>query len=126
MLKEFLGKNKEIFIYCSDEMIIKVLNAKDDFIEPEDNVILIFPVEGEYNLNTVGSNDISLIKESVFNDNYIDNSFIRIRLNQEDENKIFTLLTLGLDFKDIIYLNFIKDKEDELQWENYRDFESDQ
>lgn len=124
MLKEFLGRNKEIFIYCSNEMIIKVLNEKDHSIEPEDNVLLIYPIEGEYYLNTVGSNDTALIKESVFSDTFIDNLFIRLRLNREDETKVSTLLTLGLDFKDIIYLNFIKDKEDELQWEKYRDFES--
>lgn len=125
MLNEFLGENKELIIYCTQNLMRKTLDSYEiGMLVGSDNCICIFPREGTH--PAIAVNDKGIITTSYEDEDYINNYFLRINLNQEEENKVITLLTLGLDFKDIIYLNFIKDKEDELQWENYRDFESDQ
>ena len=120
MLEEFLGPNKELLIYCSHKLINAVI--KDEVLSKEDKLLCIFPKDREHPIIT--SNEDNIIKSSINDDEYHNNSFTRIYLNQSEEGKVLTLISIGLDFKEIIYLNYIKDKEDEIQWERYKDFES--
>lgn len=116
MLEEFLNRNRELFIIAPPK-IIKLLN--EDFYDIVREVICIFYREGSDRYDMIVGNRQVIIDESSEEDEYKGREHTTITIQDSESEKVLTLLTMGLDFKDIVYMQYIKGKEDTLKWDTY-------
>ena len=116
MLEEFLNRNRELFIIAPPK-IMKLLN--EDFYDLVREVICIFYREGEDSYDMIAGNRQVIIDESSADDEYKGREHTTITIQDEESEKVLTLLTMGLDFKDIVYMQYIKGNEDTLKWDKY-------
>lgn len=116
MLEDFLNRNRELFIIAPFK-ILKLLS--DGFHVNSREVACIFYREGEDEYDIVVGNRQVIIDESSKEEEYKGREHTTITIQDKESEKVLTLLTMGLDFKDIVYMQYIKGKEDTLKWDKY-------
>lgn len=116
MLEDFLDQNRELFVNAPSK-ILRLLN--DGFIVNNKESACIFYREEENEYDIVVGNKQAIIDESSKEDEYKGREYTTITIKDNESEKILTLLTMGLDFKDIIYMQYIKGKEDTFKWDKY-------
>ena len=116
MLEDFLNRNRELFVIAPFK-ILKLLS--DGFHVNSREVACIFYREGEDEYDIIVGNKHIIIDESTKDGDYKGREYTTITIQDIESKKILILLTMGLDFKDIIYMQYIKGKEDTLKWDKY-------
>lgn len=116
MLEDFLNQNRELFVIAPSKLL-KLLN--EGFNVSNKEVACIFYREDENEYDIVVGNKQIIIDESTKDDDYKGREYTTITIKDKESEKILTLLTMGLDFKDIIYMQYIKGKEDTFKWNKY-------
>lgn len=116
MLEDFLDQNRELFVIAPSKLL-RLLN--DGFNVSNREVACIFYREGEDKYDIIVGNKYIIIDESTEDDDYKGREYTTITIKDKESEKILTLLTMGLDFKDIIYMQYIKGKEDTFKWNKY-------
>ena len=116
MLEDFLNRNRELFVNAPSKLL-RLLNDNSHVGNRE--VACIFYREGEDKYDIVVGNKQIIINESSKEDEYKGREYTTITIKDNESEKILTLLTMGLDFKDIIYMQYIKGKEDTFKWDKY-------
>ena len=116
MLEDFLNRNRELFVIAPFK-ILKLLS--DGFHVNSREVACIFYREGEDEYDIIVGNKHIIIEESTKDGDYKGREYTTITIQDKESEKILTLLTIGLDFKDIVYMQYIKGKEDTLKWDKY-------
>lgn len=114
MLKELLGKDKEIMLMASGEL----LNSLDDFASRNDNALLIFYSLEDREYSTTACNVLDIIKESITSEDYSHRQYTIVNLSKDEEAKLLILIDIGMDIKEAI-VSFIK--EEEIKWFNYEE-----
>ena len=116
MLEDFLNQDRELFINAPSELL-KLLT--DGYPPSNTEAACIFYREEEDEYDIIVGNQHTIIEQSNKDDDYIGREYTTITIQDKESEKILTLLTMGLDFKDIIYLQYIKGKEDTFKWDKY-------
>ena len=116
MLEDFLNKNRELFVIAPSKLL-SLLN--DGFHVTHKEAACIFYREDKNEYDIVVGNINIIIDESTEDDDYKGREYTTITIKDKESEKILTLLTMGLDFKDIIYMQYIKGKEDTFKWNKY-------
>lgn len=116
MLEDFLNQDRELFVIAPSKLLM-LLN--EGFNVSNKEVACIFYREDEYEYAIVVGNKHIIIEESSEDDNYKGREYTTITIKDNESEKILTLLNMGLDFKDIIYMQYIKGKEDTFKWNKY-------
>ena len=116
MLEDFLNQNKELFVNAPSKLLRLLNNGKN--VRNTESVC-IFYRKSEYRYDIIVGNTHHIIKESSVDDDYKDREYMTITIQDKESEKILALLTMGLDFKDIIYMQYIKGKEDTFKWNKY-------
>lgn len=116
MLEDFLNRNRELFVIAPSKLL-RLLN--DGYHVTDREAACIFYRESEYRYDTIVGNQHIIIDESSNDDDYKGREYTTIKVQDKESEKILTLLTMGLDFKDIIYMQYIKGKEDTFKWDKY-------
>lgn len=116
MIEDFLNKDRELFVIAPSNLLT-LLN--DGFHVNNKEAACIFYREDENEYDIVVGNRQIIIDESTEDDDYKGREYTTITLQGKESKKILTLLNMGLDFKDIIYMQYIKGKEDTFNWIKY-------
>lgn len=116
MIEDFLNKDRELFVIAPSNLLI-LLN--DGFHVNNKEAACIFYREDENEYDILVGNKQIIIDESTEDDDYKGREYTTITLKDKESKKILTLLNMGLDFKDIIYMQYIKGKEDTFKWNKY-------
>lgn len=116
MLEEFLNQNRELYVNAPSKLL-RLLNGGYHVTNRAAACIFYREDENEYDI--VVGNKQTIIKESSEDDDYIGREYTTITIQDKESEKILTLLNMGLDFKDIIYMQYIKGKEDTFKWDKY-------
>ena len=116
MLEDFLNKNRELFINAPSKLL-KLFS--DGFNVNNREVACIFYREEEDKYDIVVAIKRILIADSTKDADYRGREYTTITIKDNESEKILTLLNMGLDFKDIIYMQYIKGKEDTFKWDKY-------
>lgn len=116
MLEDFLNQNRELFVIAPSKLL-RLLN--DGFHVTNREAACIFYREGDNEYDIVVGNKQVIIDESAEDEEYKGREYTTITIQDKESKKILTLLNMGLDFKDIIYMQYIKGKEDTLKWNLY-------
>lgn len=116
MLEDFLNKNRELFINAPSKLL-RLLN--DGFNISNGVVACIFYRKDEDKYDIVVANKRIIIVDSTKDADYRGKEYTTISIKDNESEKILTLLNIGLDFKEIIYMQYIKGKEDTFKWDKY-------
>lgn len=114
MLKELLGKDKEILLMAS----IELLNSLNEYPSRNDNALLIFYNLEDKEYDTTSCKDYDIIQESIGSEDYAHRQYTVVNLSKDEEAKLLILIDIGMDIKEVIS-SFIK--EEEIEWINYKD-----
>ena len=114
MLKELLGKDKEIILTAS----IELLNSLNQLPSIDDNALLIFYSLEDKDYSTVPCVMCDIIKESIDSEYYAHRQYIIVKLLKDEEAKLLVLINLGMDMLEAI-VSFIK--EEDIKWFNYEE-----
>ena len=116
MLEDFLNKDRELFVNAPSKLL-RLLN--DGYHNSNREAACIYYREEEDEYNIIIGNQHVIIEQSTRDADYRGREYTNILIKDKESEKILTLLTMGLDFKDIIYLQYIKGKEDTFKWNKY-------
>lgn len=116
MLEDFLNQNRELFVSAPSKLL-SLFN--DGFNVTNKEAACIFYREGDNEYDIVVGYKQVIIDESAEDGDYRGREYTTITIKDKEAEKILTLLTIGLDFKDIIYMQYIKGKEDTFKWNKY-------
>lgn len=116
MLEDFLDQNRELFVNAPSKLL-RLLNDGHHVTHRE--AVCIFYREEVDEYDIIGGNRHIIIEESTEDDDYKGREYTTITIKDKESEKILTLLSMGLDFKDIIYMQYIKGKEDTFKWNKY-------
>ena len=114
MLKELLGKDREIMLMASEEL----LSYLDRFTARNDNALLIFYSLEDKEYSTTSCKDCDIIKESIGSEEYAHRQYTIVNLSKDEEAKLLVLNDIGMDIKEAI-VSFIK--EEDIKWLNYKE-----
>ena len=114
MLKELLGKDKEIMLMASEEL----LNSLIAYPSRDDNALLIFYNLEDKEYDTTSCKDSVIIPETVGSEDYAHREYTIVNLSKDEESKLLVLIDIGMDIKEAI-CSFIK--EEEIKWFNYEE-----
>lgn len=114
MLKELLGKDKEILLMASGEL----LNSLDECPSHDDNAFLIFYSLERKEYDTTTCKDSDIIPETVGSEAYAQRQYTIVNLSKDEESKLLVLIGIGMDIKEAI-VSFIK--EEDIKWLNYKE-----
>lgn len=114
MLKELLGKDREIMLMASE----KLLSYLDRFTARNDNALLIFYSLEDKEYSTTACNVLDIIKESITSEEYSHRQYTRVKLSEDEEAKLLVLIDLGMDTIEAI-VSFTK--EEDINWFNYKE-----
>lgn len=114
MLKELLGKDREIMLMAS----IELLNSLNEYPSQDDNALLIFYNLEDKEYDTTPCRDSDIIKESIGSEAYAHRQYTIVNLSKDEEAKILILNDIGIDIKEAI-VSFIK--EEDIKWLNYKE-----
>lgn len=116
MLEDFLNQNRELFVIAPFKLL-RLLNDGYHVTNKEAACIFYRVDENEYDI--IVGNKQTIIKQSNEDDDYIGREYTTITIQDKESEKILTLLNMGLDFKEIIYMQYINGKEDTFKWNKY-------
>lgn len=114
MLKELLGKDREILLMASKELLISL----DGLANNNDNALLIFYSLEDKDYSTVPCVMCDIIMESIDSEDYAHRQYTIVKLLKDEEAKLLVLINLGMDMLEAI-VSFIK--EDYIKWFNYKE-----
>lgn len=114
MLKELLGKDKEIMLMAS----IEILNSLNENPCQDDNALLIFYSLERKEYDTTSCKDSDIIPETLGSEDYAHRQYTIINLTKDEESKLLVLIGIGMDIKEAI-VSFIK--EEDIKWFNYEE-----
>lgn len=114
MLKELLGKDKEIMLMASEEL----LNSLNESPFQDDNALLIFYSLEDKEYSTTSCKVCDIIRESLGSEEYAHRQYTTLKLSKDEEAKLLVLNDIGMDIKEAI-VSFIK--EDDIKWFNYEE-----
>lgn len=114
MLKELLGKDKEIMLMASIELLISLNESPIQ----DDNALLIFYSLEDKEYSTTSCKDCDIIKESIGSEDYAHRQYTIVNLSKDEEAKLLVLNDIGMDIKEAI-VSFIK--EEDIKWFNYKE-----
>lgn len=114
MLKELLGKDKEIMLMAS----IELLKSLNEYPSQDDNALLIFYNLEDNKYDVTTCNDYSIIEASTGSEEYSNREYTVVNLSKDEEAKLIVLIAIGMDIKEAI-CSFIK--EEDINWFNYEE-----
>ena len=114
MLKELLGKDREIMLMASEELLSYLCR----FTARNDNALLIFYSLEDKEYSTTSCKDCDIIKESLGSEDYAHRQYTKVKLSKDEEDKLLVLNDIGMDIKEAI-VSFIK--EEDIKWFNYKE-----
>ena len=114
MLKELLGKDREIILTAS----IELLNSLNELPSIDDNALLIFYSLEDEEYNTTSCKEYDIIQETLGSEDYAHRQYTVVKLTKDEEAKLLTLIDIGMDIKEAI-VSFIK--EEDIKWFNYKE-----
>lgn len=112
MLKDLLGKDREILLMASEEL----LNQLDSFASCNEDALLIYYSLEDNTYSTTACNVSAIIPETVGSDDYAHRQYTIINLSKDEESKILVLMGIGMDTIEAI-ASFIK--EEDIKWLYY-------
>lgn len=114
MLKELLGKDKEIMLMAS----IELLKSLNEYPSQDDNALLIFYSLEDNKYDTTSCKVYDIIQESIDSEDYAHRQYTIVNLSKDEEAKLLVLISIGMDIKEAI-ISFIK--EEDIKWLNYKE-----
>lgn len=114
MLKELLGKDREIILTAS----IELLNSLNELPRIDDNALLIFYSLEDKEYSTTACKVCDMVKESLGSEDYAHRQYTTVNLSKDEEVKLLTLIDIGMDIKEAI-ASFLK--EEDIKWFNYKE-----
>ena len=114
MLKELLGKDREILLMASEEL----LNQLDRFSSCNEDALLIYYSLEDKVYSTTACNVSSIIPETVGSDDYAHRQYTIVKLSKDEEAKLLVLMGIGMDTIEAI-ASFIK--EEDIKWLDYKE-----
>lgn len=116
MLEEFLNKDRELYVFAPFKLL-RLLDADSNITDGD--VACIFYNEFLNRHSTLVNNLQGFILDSKNYDPHKYRDYTSITIDDEESENILTLMNMGMDFKDIIYIRHINRKEDTLKWKSY-------
>lgn len=114
MLKELLGKDKEIMLMAS----IELLSSLYEYPSHDDNALLIYCNLENKDYDITSCKDSDIIPETSSSEDYAHRQYTVVKLTKDEESKLLILIGIGMDIKEAI-VSFIK--EEEIKWFNYEE-----
>lgn len=114
MLKELLGKDKEILLMASIDLL-KYLNESPSY---DDNALLIFYNLEDKEYDSTSCKDYDIIQETIGSEDYSHREYTVVNLSKDEEAKLLVLIGIGMDIKEAV-VSFIK--EEDIKWLNYKE-----
>ena len=114
MLKELLGKDKEIMLMASREL----LSSLDGYPSKDDYSLLIFYSLEDKEYGTISCKVSDIIPETAISEDYSHRQYTILNLSKDEEAKLLTLIDIGMDIKEAI-VSFLK--EEDIKWLNYKE-----
>lgn len=115
MLEELLGKDREILLMASEEL----LKQLDSFASRNEDALLIYYSLEDKVYSTTACKVSDIIPETVGSDDYAHRQYTVIKLSKDEESKLSVLIDLGMDTIEAI-VSFTK--EEDIKWLNYKEY----
>ena len=112
MLKDLLGKDREILLMASEE----ILNQLDRFSSCNEDALLIYYSIEDNTYSTTACKVSVIIPETAGSDEYAHRQYTIINLSEDEEAKLLVLIDLGMDMIEAI-VSFTK--EEDIKWLYY-------
>ena len=114
MLKDSLGKDREIILMASREL----LSSLDGYPSKDDYSLLIFYSLEDEEYNTISCKLSEIIPETAGSEDYSHRQYTIVNLSKDEEAKLLILIDIGMDIKEAV-VSFIK--EEDIKWLNYKE-----
>lgn len=114
MLKELLGKDREIMLMASAEL----LSSLNECPRHDDNALLIYYSLEDKEYDTTSCKDSDIIPETLGSEDYAHRQYTVVNLSKDEETKLLILTDIGIDIKEAV-VSFIK--EEDIKWFNYEE-----
>lgn len=118
MLKELLGKDREIILTTTENP----LKSLDTYASHGDNALLVYYSLENKDYSTTSCRVKDIILETQESEDYSHRQYIIVNLSKDEETKLLTLIDIGMDIKETI-VSFIN--EEDIKWLNYKDYDYD-
>ena len=114
MLKDLLGKDREILLMASRELLSSLNGypCKDDY-----SLLIFYSLEDE-EYHTVSCKASDIIPETADSREHSHRQYTIVNLSKDEEAKLLVLIDIGMDIKEAV-VSFIK--EDNIRWFNYKE-----